>query len=178
VEIRQAPVFEEWVDLTTWCSGYGGRWAERRTQLRGDQGAQVEGCTIWVYVDRTTGRPMKLPEEFFSTWGVSAGERQVSARTTLPTKWPGDVNDDPWPVRFGDLDVLGHVNNAAQWIAVEEALDRAGASREPARAELEHGPGVERGTDVRLRWAAVDGGVDTWLTTDGIAGSVARVRPL
>lgn len=178
VEVRQAPAFEEWVDLATWCSGYGGRWAERRTELRGDQGAHVDGCTIWVYVDRESGRPMKLPTEFFDTWGVSAGERQVSARTTLPSKWPDDVVDDPWPVRLADLDVLGHVNNAAQWVAVEEALDRAGAPREPARAELEHGPGVERGTDVRLKWRAVDGGVDTWLTTDGVAGSVARVRPL
>ena len=87
------------------------------------------------------------------------------------------MHDERWPVRFADLDVLAHVNNAAQWVAVEEALDRAGCVREPVRAELEHGPGVERGTDVRLRWRAVDGGIDTWLTTDGVAGSVARVRP-
>lgn len=178
VEVRRAPRFEEWVQLATWCSGYGGRWAERRTQLRGDQGAHAEGCTIWVHVDGATGRPAKLPPEFFDTWGVSAGARQISARTTLPTRWPDDAHDDPWPVRFADLDVLGHVNNAAQWVAVEEALDRAGVDREATRAELEHGPGVERGTDVRLRWQAIDGGVDTWLTTDGVAGSVARVRPL
>lgn len=178
VELHQAPKFEEWVDLATWCSGYGGRWAERRTQLHGDQGAHAEGCTIWVHVDGETGRPAALPEAFFDTWGASAGQRKISARTTLPSAWPEDVHDDPWPVRFADLDVLGHVNNAAQWMAVEEALDRAGVDREACRAELEHGPGVERATEVRLRWQAVDGGVDTWLTTDGVAGSVARVRPL
>lgn len=178
VEVHRAPVFEEWVDLATWCSGYGGRWAERRTEVRGDQGATVDGCTIWVHVDGETGRPAALPPEFFDTWGASAGERRVSARTTLPTTWPAEAVDDAWPVRYADLDVLGHVNNAAQWVAVEEALDRAGVAREPVRAELEHGPGVERGTDVRLKWTTADGGVDTWLTTDGVAGSVARVRPL
>ena len=178
LEIRQAPVFEEWLDLSTWCSGYGGRWAERRTELRGEQGAVVDGCTIWVFVDGLTGRPAKLPPDFFAVWGETAGDRRVSARTTLPTRWPDEVQDAPWTVRFADLDVLAHVNNAAQWVAVEEALDREGCVREPIRAELEHGPGVERGTDVHLRWRAVDGGVDTWLTTNGVAGSVARVRPL
>lgn len=178
LEIRTAPRFEEWLEIATWCSGYGGRWAERRTELRGDRGAVVDGSTIWVFVDGDTGRPARLPDDFFTIWGSAAAGRTVSARTTLPTKWPDDVHDEPWPVRYADLDVLAHVNNAAQWVAVEEALDRADCSREPIRAELEHGPGVERGTDVRLRWRAADGGVDTWLTTDGVAGSVARVRPL
>lgn len=178
LEVQQAPTFEEWLDIATWCSGYGGRWAERRTQLRGDQGARVEGVTIWVHVDGETGRPAKLPDEFFETWGSTAEGRTVSARTTLPSGWPADVHDDPWAVRLADLDVLGHVNNAAQWAAVEEALHRAEVPLGPWRAELEHGPGVEPGTDVRLRWRPVDGGVDTWLTTDGTAGSVARVRPL
>ena len=63
-------------------------------------------------------------------------------------------------------------------MAVEEALELSGQSKFPVRAELEHGPGVEPDTDVRLRWQAVDGGIDSWLTTDGVAGSVARVRPL
>lgn len=178
LEVHQAPVFEEWLDIATWCSGYGGRWAERRTQLRGDKGARVEGVTIWVHVDGETGRPAKLPDEFFDLWGVSAGGRTISARTTLPSAWPDDVHDDPWAVRLVDLDVLGHVNNAAQWAAVEEALHRGGVPHGPWRAELEHGPGVDPGTEVRLRWRCVAGGVDTWLTTDGTAGSVARVRPL
>ena len=103
----------------------------------------------------------------------------MSARTTLPTRWPDEAVDEPWAVRVADLDIVGHVNNAAQWMAVEEALDHAGWDRGPVRAELEHGPGVERGTDVRLRWVAVDGGVDTWLTTawggDRHARRVAKI---
>lgn len=178
LEVRRAPRFQEWVELATWCSGYGGRWAERRTSVRGDDGADVEAVTIWVFVDGTTGKPARLPDDFFEIWGETAGGRTVSARTTLPTSWPDDVIDEPWTVRLADLDVVGHVNNAAQWMAVEEALDHAGWDHGPVRAQLEHGPGVERGTEVRLLWQPVDGGVDTWLTTDGVAGSVACVRPL
>lgn len=177
VEVRRWPRFQEWLRLATWCSGHGSRWAERRTSIHGEHGAEIEAVTIWVFVDGATGRPARLPDDFLPIWGETAAGRTVSARTTLPTTWPDDAHDEAWPVRVADLDVLGHVNNAAQWVAVEEALDRAGWDHGPVRAELEHGPGVERGTDVRLRWRAVDGGVDTWLTTDGVAGSVARVRP-
>ncbi len=178
LEVNQAPVFQEWLDLATWCSGYGSHWAERRTQVRGSAGAEVDAVTVWVFVDAESGAPTKLPADFFEIWGETAGERVVSARTTLPKTWPADAHDDPWPVRYADLDVVGHVNNAAQWMAVEEALDKAGWDHGPVRAELEHGPGVARVTNVRLRWQTVDGGVDSWLTTDGVAGSVARVRPL
>ena len=77
-----------------------------------------------------------------------------------------------------DIDLLGHVNNAAQWAPVEQALHLSGWTPGSIRAELEHGPGVEADSEVHLRWLALDGGVDTWLTTNGVAGSVARVRPL
>ena len=178
VEVRTAPVFQEWIELSTWCSGYGSRWAERRTQVRGQQGADVEAVTIWVHIDRKTLRPARLNDDFFEIWGESAGNRRVSARATLPTAWPDNANDDPWPLRFTDIDLLGHVNNAAQWAPVEQALHLSGWTPGSIRAELEHGPGVESDSEVHLRWLAFDGGVDTWLTTNGIAGSVARVRPL
>ncbi len=178
VEVRTAPVFQEWIELSTWCSGYGSRWAERRTQVRGQQGADVEAVTIWVHIDRKTLRPARLNDDFFEIWGESAGNRRVSARTTLPTAWPDNANDDLWPLRFTDIDLLGHVNNAAQWAPVEQALHLSGWTPGSICAELEHGPGVESDSEVHLRWLAFDGGVDTWLTTNGIAGSVARVRPL
>lgn len=178
VEVRTAPVFQEWVELATWCSGYGSRWAERRTQLRGDRGGEIEAVTVWVHIDRHSQRPARLNDDFFEIWGETAADRRVTARTTLPTAWPDTADDEPWPLRFTDIDLLGHVNNAAQWAPVEQALHLAGWTPGPVRAELEHGFGIAPGSDVRLRWSAVDGGVDTWLTADGEVGSVARVRPL
>ena len=178
VEVRTAPAFQEWIELSTWCSGYGSRWAERRTRVRGTQGAEVEAVTIWVHIDRKTLRPAPLGDDFFEIWGESAGSRRVSARTTLPTAWPDHANDDPWPLRFTDIDLLGHVNNAAQWAPVEQALHLSGWTPRSIRAELEHGPGIVADSEVHLRWLAAEGGVDTWLTTNGVAGSVARVRPL
>lgn len=178
LEVRTAPVFQEWIELSTWCSGYGSRWAERRTSVVGERGAEIEAVTVWVHVDRASQRPARLNDDFFSIWGETAGSRRVSTRATLPTACPDHAHDHPWPLRFTDIDLLGHVNNAAQWAPVEQALHLSGWSSGPIRAELEHGPGLAPDSEVRLRWLAVEGGVDTWLTTDGVTGSVARVRPV
>ena len=178
LEVHVPPVFQEWVDVATWCSGHGSRWAERRTSLHGTEGAHIEAVTIWIYVDGETGRPKALNSDFFDIYGPTAGDRQVSARQALVTSPAEGAIAEPWPLRFTDFDILGHVNNAAQWGPIEEALSRIDGPHQDIRAELEHGPGIEPGLDIELWWKAADGGVDTWLMANGKAGSVARVRPL
>ena len=175
LEIHRPPVFQEVIDLTTWCSGHGGRWAERRTEIRGSDGAHVEAVTIWIFVDGETGAPRKLNDDFFEIYGASAGDRKVSARQQLPTTPPDHASTEPWPVRFADLDLLGHVNNAAQWAPVEELCHRFGLRPEGVVAEIEFGAGVDPGPVV----LHVDGDVDgftSWLVTPVGTGSVARVR--
>lgn len=177
LDVHRAPVFQEWLQLATWCSGHGGRWAERRTEVRGDQGAHIEAVTVWIFVDGETGAPKKLHDDFFEIYGSTAGDRRVSARQSLPSSPPDDASAEPWAVRFTDLDLLGHVNNAAQWSPLEEARARAGTRTDGIRAELEHGVGVEPGS-ATFHWKAADGGVDSWLMTEGGLGSAGRIRPL
>ena len=56
----------------------------------------------------------------------------------------------PWPLRFTDFDVLGHVNNAACWQIVEEALAARRDLRAPLRAEVQHRTAIERGATVEV----------------------------
>jgi acyl-ACP thioesterase len=170
-------VFQEWIELATWCSGHGGRWAERRTELRGHDGAHIEAATVWIFVDGETGAPKKLQPDFFELYGASAGERTVSARLQLPTTPPEAAVRKPWAVRYADLDVLGHVNNAVQWAPVEEIAHRVGMTLEGVRAEVEFGAGVEPGA-VALVHDGDATGFSTWLVTDAGTGSAGRVRPL
>ncbi len=176
LEVDQPPVFQESVEIATWCSGHGGRWAERRTQLIGEAGSRVEAVTVWVYVDGQTGAPRQLKQAFFDTYGATAKNRKVSARLSLSTTPAADAQIIGWALRFSDLDMFGHVNNAAQWSPVEEALDWVDGPTSNIRAELEHGLAVERGGEAQLRWVSTDDGVDTWLMTPSGVGSVARVR--
>jgi acyl-ACP thioesterase len=177
IEIQSFPRLEEGLELATWCSGYGGRWAERRTEIRGERGALVDTATVWVHVDMRTGRPLRLPERFFEIWGEASGDRKISARTSLPPTPPPEAAERPWTVRAADLDVLGHVNNAVHWAAVEEVL--AGRNV-PARmrAELEHGVGIGPEHEVVLLASDAEGLVESWLMADGVCASAARVTPL
>ncbi len=177
IEVDLEPTFQEWVELTTWCSGYGGRWAERRTSIRGDHGSLVEAVSLWVKVDADTGRPVRLSDDFLELYGEACGGRKVSARTSLASRPPEGASSGRWELRFTDLDVLGHVNNAAQWSAVEETLDSLGLHRRGMRAELEHAGAIERGREAILSWVAVEGGADIWLMSGESPGNSVRVRP-
>lgn len=201
LEVRRPPRLRELVELSTWCSGHGSRWAERRTSLRGHRGAEVESVTVWVCVD-SAGRPRRLGEEFFDIYGDSAAGRDVSVRKSLPAAPAADACRLPWSLRHADFDVLGHVNNAAQWQAVEETLARvelpsateasvphrsspagaasakAEAARSPLLAELEHGAGIAPGAAVELHWKQGTAAVDCWLLADGKTAAAARISRL
>ncbi len=165
------------VERWTWCSGYGARWAERRTTFVDGHGSAVDMVTLWVQLALDSGRPVRLGEDFVAAYGEAADHRKVSVRGNLAKAWPEQARSAPWHVRFADLDIVGHMNNAAQWAAVEELMDVAALAEAPLRAELEHGTDLHRASDVELHWLALDGGVDLWLGRPGHDGSVGRVRP-
>ena len=58
--IEAFPAFRDMVTVSTWCSGIGGRWAERRVRIVGDAGGRVEAAVLWVHLD-AWGRPARLP---------------------------------------------------------------------------------------------------------------------
>lgn len=123
IETTTLPQFHEQLNLSTWCSGLGKRWAERRTKIRGDQGSLVNAVSLWIHIDPTTGIPRRLPDNFYKIWGASAKGRKVSARLLLPKTVPAHSKRLPWTMRHSDLDMLNHANNAAHWSALMEAVN-------------------------------------------------------
>jgi acyl-ACP thioesterase len=135
----------------------------------------MDAATIWVHVDLDTVRPKVLPPAFLALFGEAAAGRTVRARLTH-TEPPHDAEVRPWPVRYVDFDVLGHMNNAAYWAVVEEELDRRRDLRAPLRAELEFRNAVERGHRVGVITDTIDGGVAIWLVGDeGVVHASARL---
>lgn len=162
IKVAAPAVSEELCQLTTWCSGFGGRWAERRTSLVGDRGARVDSAVLWVAINPETGAPARLPESFELAYGQASQGRKVTAR--LQHREPPDnAAQAPWRFRAADLDRLGHVNNAAYWTVVEELL--VGWDRStPLRTELEYRDAVEPGVELGIIGDADAG----WLVdTDG-----------
>lgn len=124
IEQVQAAEHDETLELATFCSGIGGRWAERRISITGELGARIEAVALWVHLDPLSGRPKRLPARFGTEFAAAAAGREVTARQTIalvPRNAP-DVSVRPWYPRSTDIDILDHVNNAIGWSVVEQVL--------------------------------------------------------
>lgn len=172
--ISSFPTFRDMATVSTWCSGIGGRWAERRVRIVGDTGGQVDAAVLWVHLD-AQGRPARLPERFDDLYAEAAGGRKVRAKLHHDPA-PPDAGARPFPLRLTDFDLMGHVNNAVSWIPVEEALVERRELRAPLRVTLEHPGPIDPDDEPRVAVDDVADGYDLWITVDGEARSSARVR--
>ena len=59
LRIDHTPRFRAELVCSTWCSGVGARWAERRTDLVFGEATCVQAAAIWVHVD--AGRARRAP---------------------------------------------------------------------------------------------------------------------
>ena len=140
IRVAQPAVLGERLTATTFCSGTGRSWAERRTSIVGDRGAVIEAVSLWVQIDTVSGRPARLGDDFFAIYGEAGGGRTVSSRLSLGPP-PADAEVRPWPVRISDLDVFGHANNAVLWSVLEEAMIGVETARGNGRVRV---PGTGR----------------------------------
>jgi acyl-ACP thioesterase len=160
VHVRRFPRFGELVQVSTFCSGLGRMWAERRTTIAraGEQAADVEAVALWVHLDPTSQRPTPLSAEELATYGAGpAAQRRVTARLRHPAAPPGAAAR-PWQFRASDCDLAAHVNNAAYWVPLEEEL-LSGAEPEAIDVEIEHRSPAQPGdkrvlSDGPWRWIA------------------------
>jgi acyl-ACP thioesterase len=155
------------VDLETWCSGVAAAAASRRYTVRGDRGGLIEAESVWIHLDHDL-QPLRLGERFLAVYGPAAEGRRTSAKLTLPGP-PRDAGATAWPLRVADIDRLGHMNNAAYWVAVEERWgDRAA---KPLRLALEYRRPIDLGEAVLLCAA----GDRLWLVVDGEPRAAAAI---
>lgn len=178
LRITKFPVFQERLTLRTWCGGLGSHWAERSTRIEGEKGSLIEASAVWVHVDLQTMRPATLAEDFLVTAREAAMDRKVSARSMLRMKPEDSEQRDAWPVRFSDMDALGHMNNAAYWEAVEEWLSGHRDFREPFAVVLEHLTPIEPGHDVFTVTREEKNLTAIWHEMNGTIAAVAQLQKL
>jgi acyl-ACP thioesterase len=173
LEISRLPRYGDEVELTTFCSGTGSHWAERRTRISAGDAPAIDAVALWVYTNRA-GRPARLEDWFFDHYGQAAGGRRVSSRLRLPPARDG-ARARSWPLRATDFDLLGHLNNAAYWYAVEDELARLAPGSIPAHAELEHRAAIEPDELITIR-SELDGErLSVWLTAGDETRAAAQV---
>ena len=187
IDVHQFPTYLEPVDMVTWCSAIGSRWAERRVDIGGGgDPLSISSATLWVHLDSDTLRPVPMSAQFEQVFAQSAAGRTVSSRLVLDPPL-ADLALSPWPVRFSDFDVMDHMNNAIAFALVEEVLARRRDLRAPLRVEVEYRSPIDR--DVALHVGGVDVsdaavthdliGYDGWLLDDQARCQTAfRIRRL
>ncbi|HTU97611.1 MAG TPA: acyl-ACP thioesterase domain-containing protein [Solirubrobacteraceae bacterium] len=148
IRVNRFPRFGQEFALTTFCSGIGRMWAERRTDIV-DAGAggvpDVEAVSLWVHLDAEHWRPSPLTQAEMDVYG-GMPPRRVSARL----RHPGPdlaADSSEWRFRATECDIADHVNNAAYWQPLEEEL-LAGDDPEHIDVEIEYRapaqPGAKR----------------------------------
>lgn len=151
IRVDRFPRVGERCSVATFCSGLGRMWAERRTSVTagGEDAGQVEAVTLWVHLDPVNWRPIPLSEDEAVVYTPSTGGRRVTARLRHPLpSWNEPCT--PWSFRATELDVAGHINNAAYWQPWEEEL-LAGPDPEQIDAELEYRVPCQPGQKELLR---------------------------
>jgi acyl-ACP thioesterase len=151
IAVGEFPRFGERYSLSTYCSGLGRMWAERRTNVTrvGDSLPCVEAVSLWVHLDPVSWRPTPVSAAELAVYADSANGRRVTARLRHPGPGSAHPTDGAatslhWTFRATDCDLAGHVNNAAYWLPLEEELLR-GTEPDRLDAEIEYRTAAQPG---------------------------------
>ena len=150
IRVNRFPRFGERFELTTFCSGIGRMWAERRTDVVvvGETSAIVQAVSLWVHLDTERWVPTPLSASEIDIYG-GAPARKVSHRLRHPAP-ESTEGGTPWNFRATECDIADHVNNAAYWAPLEEEL-LAGPEPERLDVELEYRTPAQPGDKRVLR---------------------------
>jgi len=178
IDVAQFPVYLDPVEMVTWCSGLGSRWAERRVDIVGASGGSVSSATLWVHLAGEPLRPAPMSAEFDQIFVASTLGRTISSKLTLGPPPPA-LDLVPWWLRFADFDVMNHVNNSVALVVVEEALAQHRDLRAPMRVEVEYRASIDRGTVLQVGGVVSDGRYDGWVVDgDGTVCIAFRIDRL
>jgi acyl-ACP thioesterase len=164
IRVHRFPRFGEHFSLTTFCSGIGRMWAERRTDIvnqDAENGAapHVEAVSLWVHLDAERWRPSPLTQAEADAYG-GMPSRRVSARLRHPAPTSTE-GGSVWVFRATDLDIADHVNNAAYWRPLEEEL-LAGPDLDRLDVEIEYRTPAQAGAK-----RVIGNGSYRWIVGDG-----------
>jgi len=176
IEVVAPCLDDQCVEISTWGSGFSALAAGRRWSLEGDRSGRVEVDSVWIHLG-PDARPARIGVGF-DAYAEAAGGKVASTRLLLQAP-PEDAPRMAWPLRTTDVDVLGHVNNAAYWKAVEHQLHgREPDLRAPVRARLDYRHPLDLGENVELVEWSENGRFDLAFVVGDVAKAVASVESI
>ncbi len=106
--------------VRTWIADFRRVRSQREYEVRVDDRIVARAFSDWVFVDRTTGRPRRIPEEWHTTFAAEG--MPPIARTAFPEAGPPDgAATRTRRIELHELDALRHVNNSNYVAHLEQA---------------------------------------------------------
>ena len=153
IRVNRFPQLDGRYVLTTYVTGVGRMWAERRTDITAVQGPGdvplVEISCIWVHMDPERQLPSPVHQVELDTW-TGPSTRSVKARLRHPGAPDADGRRErPWTFRASELDIAGHINNTAYLTPLDDELLERGGDAESVDLEIEYRTPAQAG-EMRL----------------------------
>jgi acyl-ACP thioesterase len=152
IDVIRPIEFQDMVRLRLWCSGTSNRWCQMRVRIDGRKGGLMESEAFWININRDTLLPSRMSDDFLAQLRRTTDVDRLRWKAYLT---PGARDDAEqireYPVRFTDIDLFDHMNNAVYWSVVEDYLsatpERLGG---PLRVTVEHEAPVALGDKLEI----------------------------
>jgi acyl-CoA thioester hydrolase len=125
--LRAPARYGDELEATTWIADFRRVRSRRDYEIRAGDRLVAEAHTDWVYVDRITSRPRRIPaamQDAFVPGGSDAGERLPFPDASPPST----ATPRTRRVELHELDALQHVNNAQYVHYLEQSAHDAVAA--------------------------------------------------
>lgn len=120
LQIERPAYLGENIIVETWPYDFKGIYGYRNFIMKNDkEEVLIAANSIWVYIDKTTGRPTRIPEHTGYTIEPPYPMEQAERKVTLPSDL---VHYPPFPVKKSNIDSYNHVNNGQYIKMAEEFL--------------------------------------------------------
>jgi len=130
IEYLQPVHASDTLQIRTWVADFRRVRSQREYDLCvvGQQSPVAHAHTDWVYVERTSGRPRRIPQGMIESFAPAGVPPSLPRHPLANGGAPAGAFSATRRVEFRDLDALAHVNNASYLDYIEQAAIDAGAA--------------------------------------------------
>ncbi|BBY06951.1 acyl-[acyl-carrier-protein] thioesterase [Mycobacterium noviomagense] len=152
IDLIRPIMFQDMLRLRRWCSGTSNRWCEMRVRIDGRKGGLMESEAFWININRETQGPARIADDFLAGLRRTTDIERLRWKAYLTAGSRDDALEiHEYPVRFTDIDLFDHMNNAVYWSVIEDYLSGHPELLEaPLRVTIEHNAPVALGDKLEI----------------------------
>lgn len=152
LEMIRLPRFNEEITIETEASSYNNFFCYRHFWFRDSAGQLlIEIQTTWVLMDRDSRKIERVLDEIVAPYQSDKISKILKPHKFVKRTDFEKISEFSYPVRFSDLDMNGHVNNAKYYDWAADTLDFDFRKQfAPAKVYIKYNHEVRYGTDITV----------------------------